>query len=146
MPADFQRLMSRFPSGAFGDYFSVHSPVQGDEALGIFRQALVDDADVLASAQAHGVAQMPYGENPIPSKLIPWGAGDENTFYWKVGAPDDPDRWTVAFRDAFGEDWDEYGGTASEFMLAVLSGDFTSEILYYEPVPEERRFYVNDHA
>jgi hypothetical protein len=65
---------------------------------------------------------------------IPWAeAGDACSVFWRTdrGGPDD---WTIVCCDAGFSEWEEFAGSASEFLCELFSGRFGSDLLGFEPI------------
>lgn len=139
-PTDYKRLMSRFPSGDFGKKFYIYSPVQGREWLARFNEQQRDAFGVFDIVLEDTPDDLPYPVFPAPGGLLPWGLGDEEIFCWQVNEVSKPDDWTVVFGDPVAEVWGEYPGPASNFLLDVILGNFTSQGLYYKSTPEKMVF------
>lgn len=143
LPNDFKRPMSVFPSGAFAERFYVYSPIQSERSFEEFRSCWREGLDVLTELRDAGLARLPYPPYPEPGGLIPWGVGDEHTYYWHTVAAD-PDTWTVVFAERFAMNWGVYTGGVSSFLFDVITGRFSHPHLYYEPDEEGRKFSPYD--
>jgi hypothetical protein len=143
-PDDYKRLMNRFPSGAFSEYFYLYSPIQSGESLDTFRQRWEADLAWLVHLRDDESETIPYPIYPESGGLIPWGLGDEQYFYWKTNTLDDPDTWNVVFTDHLATDWGEYSGNVSSFLLDAIGGRFEHPHLYYETDDSERNFTPYD--
>ncbi|WP_433272412.1 hypothetical protein ACQPZF_16285 [Actinosynnema sp. CS-041913] len=127
LPADFKRLTSVFPSGLFDGYVEVISPVQDTSWL----ERFVTGFDVTLDLARQG--ETPYPLHPAPGGIVPWGEGaDGEAFFW-LPAGTSSDEWTVVFCDESFSTWEEYRGSASEFLLALLQRRIDSAVLGYGP-------------
>ena len=113
LPSDYRRLMSRFPSGAFAERFYVYSPVQSTETLEVFQDEWRSRLGWLREVRSAPNSAIHYPIYPEPGGLIPWGSGNEHTYYWKPSEGTDPNSWTVVFAERLSINWGEYPGPMS---------------------------------
>lgn len=132
-PADFKELTSAFGTGIFDHIVGVIAPAEDEQALAAFVR---DMRETLRLAK--GNKPLPYRLFPDPDGLIPWGrAGDGCTLFWRTDRGG-PEEWTVVFcNDAFAE-WEEFDGSASEFIFELISGRIETSIIDFEPVDDPR--------
>lgn len=128
-PADYRELVSTFGSGVFDNIVGVTSPIESKAALTAFTR---DMRAKLANARYNDSS--PYRLFPDDGGLLPWGeAGDACTLFWRTdrGGPDD---WTIVYCDASCSEWEEFDGSASEFLFELISGRIDSRLIEFEPI------------
>jgi hypothetical protein len=133
-PSDFKSLMSTFPSGAFAERFYVCCPVEDEVSL---KKYLADRKSHLFELEMS--KEFRAEDFPDAGVPVPWGSGDEHVYWWK-SRPSDPDSWTVVYSTYSGDSWGEFNGTASQFLLAVLTTRHIDKNLYFHPNPQELTF------
>ena len=133
LPADFKRLMDRFPSGWFCSFFEVYSPEGEDVSGSMFHSELTQRLERIRDWVALDPSPVPYPVHPEPGGIIPWGgSASGNSFFWLPGGRR-PDEWTVVFCDDEFSQWGEYPGPASAFLLDVLTGAFVHDFFVGYP-------------
>lgn len=128
-PDDYKELMSVFGTGVFDNVVGVISPVESPAALAALTKEV---RERLRLARAN--EPVPYRLFPDRGGLFPWAeAGDGCTLFWRTdrGGPND---WTIAFCDADFSEWEEFDGSASEFIFELISGHLHSDIIDFEPI------------
>ncbi|MFD9737591.1 hypothetical protein [Umezawaea sp. NPDC059074] len=122
LPGDLKELMTRFPTGYFGYFFAVYSPVPRPNGRSPFRCEMDETLELMRDQDT-----LPHPVHPEPGGLLPWGSTTSaHTLCWHVSDPD-PSRWPVVFFDSdFGRSG-TYPGTATAFLRDVLSGRFSHE-------------------
>ncbi|MEV6238970.1 SMI1/KNR4 family protein [Lentzea sp. NPDC051838] len=131
-PEDYKRLMTVFGTGLFDDFVALVSPAEDEVAFDEFERDFAEALELAGERVARGT--LPHRLFPQPGGLIPWGgAGDGVTLFWRTdsGGPDD---WTVVYCDDDFSRWEEYQGDTSAFLLDLLAGRITSDLLGFEPV------------
>ncbi|MFB9904219.1 hypothetical protein [Allokutzneria oryzae] len=119
LPVDFKALMTRFPTGWFAGFLEVYSPLVVPGGTSALLAEVSDMRDLLAE-QPH---------LPFPAEeLLPWGGGfDGHSLFWHTNSAD-PASWPVLFCEASFTTWGSYPGTATGFLRAVLTGEFTHPV------------------
>lgn len=68
-----------------------------------------------------GGEQVPYPIFPERGGVVPWAITDNGDLcFWLTDAPD-ADRWIVVVNESRGRTWEEYRGSATEFLADVIS-------------------------
>lgn len=135
-PSDFKDLTSIFGSGIFQRFVFVLAPAQHESAFAAFRNEMNEALEIAKNNEP-----LPYLLFPERGGLIPWAdAGEACTVFWRTdrgGA----DEWTVVYCDDGFSEWEEFDGSATEFLFELFSGRVESEILHFKPV-EHPEFYA----
>ncbi|HEV8562248.1 MAG TPA: hypothetical protein VGR06_38500 [Actinophytocola sp.] len=123
LPEDYKRLVDAYGPGSFDGFLWLVQPMPGSHLDLLARQ---DTAQSNLRTLAEMGEELPYP----PDRLMAWAvSSDGDTCYWLRDPEADPDNWTVVANESRGPSWDQFTGTATEFLLAILSGTFTSEAL-----------------
>lgn len=128
-PGDYKDLTSTFGTGVFDSFVLVLAPAQHESALEAFSREMNDVLEI-----ARNNEPLPYRLFPERGGLIPWAeAGDACSVFWRTdrGGPDD---WTIVYCDAGFSEWEEFAGSASEFLCELFSGRIGSDLLGFEPI------------
>jgi hypothetical protein len=139
LPADYKMLAECFPAGWFRGFVSVLPPVGTD-----YEGTLVDYArgelDALRELRESGEASFPYPLFPEPNGVLPWGClATAGIACWLTG-PGDPDEWTVVLATEEGAYWDDpFDGSASEFLISVVTATYDASGFREGPKPDERQ-------
>lgn len=155
-PSDFVALVQDYGSGTFDDFISVLQPAEVNPHLDIARQfggklnslsrlsrsITLPAEGILDGYQAPG-EDVPYGTDLRAPGIIPWAVTDNgDVCYWITSQLETPDVWTVVVNGARGLDWQEFEMSATDFLVATLSGgvrvrsfpdDFPSSVPTFSP-------------
>lgn len=141
LPDDYKHLIESYGAGCFDDFLWLLHPTASNPYLNLGRQIQV-------RREALSEGQRP-GEKPGPDEVVPWAFTDNgDVCYWKISGISDPDEWTVIVNESRGPEWDEFGGSTTEWLVAVLSGryrvrvfprDFPSSDPGFRPSPDKGR-------
>jgi hypothetical protein len=125
-PSDYKELMSTFGSGVFDLLVGVLCPArQEDDFISEMNRIL---------EYARGNEPLPHRLYPDPDGLIPWAeCGDAWTLFWRTDRGG-PDQWTIVYCDAEFAEWGEYDGSATTFLLGLLTGKIDTKFADWEPV------------
>ncbi len=142
LPFDYKRLVRTYGQGSFDGFLWVLQPSAANQNLDLELQRVVR-VDALRTLLSMGEA-VPYGLGPGQEELLPWAFTDNgDVCFWVTSGSADPDQWRVAINEARGPLWETFDGSASAFLVAVLSGavhigvfpdDFPSEAPAFEPL------------
>jgi hypothetical protein len=116
VPEDYKALVARYGAANVG---GLQLLVAGHENrfLDLLRQIEPQRAAV-------GHFESPYP----PDRLLPWGIDESGNVVWWLMEGD----WPVVANEARGEDWLRYDGSATDFLVAILSGELKSDFLSIE--------------
>ncbi len=113
LPDDYRALMETYGEGSFDDFLWLLHPTSPNPNLNLISEL---------RAQREALALDVEGVGPPPEDLVPWAGTDNgDAVYWKF----DSQRrlgGTVIVNAARGDAWPEYDLSATEWLLAVLSG------------------------
>ena len=130
LPADYAELARAYGPGSFDEFIWLLVPGAENPNLDLDRQTHVR-LDALSA----------LGEDLPYEPLLPFAFTDNgDVVYWH--AKGEPDDWTVVVNESRGPEWHAFDGTATEFLLAALTGrervpmfpaDFPGEDPAFEP-------------
>lgn len=136
LPADYKRLVEAYGLGSFDGFIWVLQPSETNQHLDLLRQRKVR-LDALRARQADGEVS-PFGIDEDHEALAPWAITDNgDVCYWVMNESNKPEQWTVAVNEARGPRWEMFDGSASEFLVGVLSRSL-SVGLFPEDFPSEQ--------
>jgi hypothetical protein len=139
LPADYKMLAESFPAGWFRDFVGILPPVGTDREMSLVDYAR-GELDALRELRESGEASFPYRLFPEPNGILPWGfVATGGIACWLTG-PGDPDEWTVVLATEEGDYWDDrFDGSASEFLISVVTASYDASGFREGPKPDERR-------
>ena len=127
LPLDYKRLVEAYGEGSFDGFLWILQPSETNQNLGLVRQHRAR-LDALRTLRDSGEA-VPFNVKESAEELIPWAITDNgDACYWVISGSDDPDEWVVAVNEARGPLWKSFELSASEFLVAVLSGDLRVDV------------------
>lgn len=120
LPADYKRLVEAYGLGSFDRFIWILQPTETNQHLDLFRQRKTR-LDALRVLQADGEVS-PFGIEADHEALVPWAITDNgDVCYWVTDESKEPEEWTVAVNEARGPRWETFEGSASAFLLGVIS-------------------------
>ena len=121
VPADYRELLGRYGPGTLAG-LALLVPGHPNEFLDMTRQT-ERQRWALEYLIEQGI-EVPYA----PESLLPWGIDEAGNVVWWLmeGA------WPVVALEARGEGAHRYEGTATGFLVAILSGELVSDFLVIE--------------
>jgi hypothetical protein len=116
LPSDYKDLVSRFPSGSFQTYLSFYLPTESGMPIDI-KMALDSKRRIQEQRD-----DFPFSFFPVRGGLLPWG-GIEVDFEccWST-QPEDPDAWPVVVVGSMLDEYAEYDGTMTQFIVDLIKG------------------------
>ena len=115
LPPDFRSVTDVYGEGIFDDFLWLLHPTSANPHRNLVRQLQV---------QRETLAAIELYEGPPPEDLVPWAmSGNGDVCYWKLDS--DPQRLpgrVIAVNEGRGPEWAEYSMSATEWLLAVLTG------------------------
>ena len=140
LPADYKQLVDEYGPGSFDGFLWILQPSDTNENLDLLTQRTVR-LDALRTLQADG-EPVPYSVEKDMEDLIPWATSDNgDVCYWVTYKRDAPDTWTVAVNESRGPLWAEFNGSATAFLVALLSGSLRVD-LFPDDFPTDRPLFV----
>jgi hypothetical protein len=121
LPADYRELIARYGPGTLAG-LGLLVPGHPNEFVDLVRQT-ERQRWALQYLIDQGI-ELPYA----PADLLPWGIDEAGNVVWWLTQGD----WPVVANEARGEGWHRYEGTATSFLVDVLSGAFESDFLVIE--------------
>jgi len=113
LPADYHALMETYGEGSFDDFLWLLHPTSSNPNLNLIEEL---------HAQREALALDPDGVGPRPQELVHWASTyNGDSVYWKF----DSERRlgsSVIVNESRGDAWPEYDLSATEWLLAVLTG------------------------
>ncbi|MFE2961133.1 SMI1/KNR4 family protein [Nocardia tengchongensis] len=132
LPNDYRKFIDIYGDGSFAGDFSIRYPVRHFNGETLVNLTSIRPSEVWIDESS---IDQPEGT------LILWGGnGSGNFCYWFVDDETcgDPDSWPVYVfsRDPIGEEhWNRFYGSMSEFLVAVLRGEYQYTKFYYTNLP-----------
>jgi hypothetical protein len=131
LPDDYKEFVRRYGTGKIDNFLWVLTPGarnpnfnildRGERILRAFREYRVTIAEI--------GKRPPFAASPEPGGLFPWGCTENgDVCYWRTGHVD-PNEWRVVLNDGRGSMWEDFDGTMTEFIMALLSRKYVSDIL-----------------
>jgi hypothetical protein len=144
LPPDYKAFIDAYGAGCVGEFLWVFHPTTANRYLNL-REQLAGQLWALRVLRDEAGEAVPYALYPEPGGLVPWGATDNgDVCYWRTESAD-PAGWTVAVNESRGPEWDEFPGSMTEFLVAILSLEhmvsvfppgFPPRRVTFRPVPE----------
>ncbi|WP_125679096.1 hypothetical protein [Amycolatopsis sp. WAC 04182] len=122
---DFKVICEIFPSGSFGGIINFYNPVQSKEWRETFFGVVESKGETFRYAREQIPEEFPHFYHPEEGGMVPWGHGDQNTYFWCPGSV----ALTTVFIDNHGDGWGEFYGTIAEFLVELFDGGFRHEVL-----------------
>lgn len=123
LPGDFKLLVETFPDGYFQGVVRPFRPNLSDGQAGY----PLDSAHEYRLEDMRGWREDEPERFPLPifpeaGGLLPWGQSQRgDLFFWRTG-DGDPGAWPVVFSDHEFSFWEDFGGTACDFLEQVVTG------------------------
>jgi hypothetical protein len=137
LPVDYKDFIERYGTGRIDGFLWVLSPVADNPNINLLKHGRV----ILRTLRDHRTAvasskrPVPFAAFPEPGGLLPWGYTDNgDACYWKTGDAD-PNLWRVVVNDGRGSMWEQFEGSMTTFLGALLSRRHESQILTDEGFP-----------
>jgi hypothetical protein len=112
LPVDYRALVDTYGEGSFDDFLWLLHPTSPNPNL-----------NLVSALRAHrdALANDPDGVGPRPEDLVPWAGTDNgDVCYWRFDSHRRLGN-SVIVNEARGDAWPEYGLSATEWLLAVLT-------------------------
>lgn len=123
LPSDYKVLAESFPRGWFRNFVSVLPPTGTDREMSLIEYAR-GELDALRELRESGEASFPYPLFPEPNGVLPWGyIVTAGIACWLTGQGK-PDEWPVVLATEDGDYWDRFNGSASEFLISVVTASY----------------------
>jgi hypothetical protein len=120
LPDDYKALIETYVPGSFGGFIHVFRPSFPYPALDLEEQ-INSSADALAELRRGG-ERIPYSLEE-PSELMAVGRTDNGDVIYFIRRPlDAPNSWTIAVNEARGDEWNEFEGDLTDFVVSAISG------------------------
>jgi hypothetical protein len=81
----------------------------------------------------------PYPLWPEPGGIFPWAEGSREAFFWLRSVPE-PASWPVVWWHGDDLEWERFDGTATEFLIALVTGQIEARRLGSPSFPPPPRF------
>jgi hypothetical protein len=134
LPADYKEMIETYGRGSFDGFLWVLQPSDPNKNLDLEsrRVEAMWSLRILQSdpsTQAYGGGEsVPYRVEEGAEEIIPWAVTDNGDICYWVARWESPDEWTVAVNEGGAPEWESFDGSATQFLLEVFSGTFSSEI------------------
>ncbi|MFD3535824.1 histone-like nucleoid-structuring protein Lsr2 [Streptomyces sp. NPDC058664] len=121
LPEDYKGLVAAYGPGQFCDFLSLYQPCSSHEWLD-----LTGPMPRRLRGQIAEVRQAARQPRPLPhtiEDLFAMGVtGNGDYLFWVTRPSAAPDDWIVTVNEALSGPWFTYGGSVTEFLVAVLGG------------------------
>jgi hypothetical protein len=126
LPDDYKEFIEVYGTGSIGGFLWVLSAVARNPNLDLLVQIEKRQRALHEFAQAEPKA-VSLSEKDL-GVLVPWGVTDNgDVCYWRTGA-EDPNAWPTVVADGRHALWNEFDGTLTGFITAILTNEFESPI------------------
>ena len=126
-PADYRELLAIVPALDIQSWVRVWHPFE--EPRGSWRQRVTGWPTTLEMFRELR-PELPFSADREPGGLLPWGdVNDDYVLCWHMNGP--VDQWPVVVVDYSLTEWELFQGSMSEFLLDLLSGNISSQILRF---------------
>ncbi|MCP4247707.1 MAG: SMI1/KNR4 family protein [bacterium] len=128
LPDDFKAFTNLYGTGYINEFLWIRNPFAKLPALNLLERCR-EQLDALRILKADcGDAEVPYPVYPDPGGLFPWAGTDNgDVLYWSTLG--NPSQWTIVINEARGPIWEEYDCSMVAFLLRLLTGQVSSEVL-----------------
>jgi hypothetical protein len=144
-PSDYRELIDTYGQISINNELHITGPTvqagQPGAPTGFkgFRYATADPygfCGYLASCYADGdYDECPYPVFPAPGGILKWANNSESDHLFWLTEGDDPDSWPIVIVYRADFEWDRFNGSATEFLLQLLTGEYerSSDLVGREP-------------
>ena len=163
VPADFRELGGRFPPGTFQGYLHIRPAPYAladlrDRSLDVLRLWRDDDPDeddiramrfeeellaregIVPDYAPEPEVSFPFPLWPEPGGIFPWAeAAGIGTFFWLQASPE-PGSWPVVWCHGENLEWEQFDGTCTDFLMALVTGQMDTGRLGAPVFPPPPRF------
>lgn len=141
-PNDYLELLGTYGQGSFDDFLSVIHPPTSPTS----RNRAGDKTYWRNELEMHRYDQFVRDrEIGFFEGLRPWGTTGNERLFWRTDQSDDPNLWTVVVLTPRGGYWEEFNGTLTDFLHAVMSRQYVSDTLP-EDFPDEHPTFAPHDA
>ena len=140
LPSEYTDFIGKYGTGNICEFLTVLSPAAANPHMNLTARG----AMLLRSLRE---CRTTVGQDrsipvfPERGGLLPWGVTDNgDVCYWRTQSPN-PDLWPIVVNDGRGSMWEEFPGTMTEFLHALLSCEFESDILTDEDFPPAEPYF-----
>lgn len=163
LPPDFCELAERFPAGVFQGYLAfLPSPASLADLrdrrladLRRWRDDTPDDDEIryreylkeLAASEGEEFSPdpalyIPFPLWPEPGGIFPWATGSHTEIFFWLRSGLDPGTWPVVWCHGDDLEWEQFEGTTTEFLIALVTGQIDGRQLGSPICPPPPRFDV----
>lgn len=140
LPTDYKQLVKAYGPGSFDDFIWILQPMHDNRHLDLVHQRDIQ-LDALRTLRAGG-EEIPFDVDAGEEELLPWAITDNgDVVYWLRRPGQSPDEWPVAINAARDPRWEQYDGSATEFLADVLSKKRRLSV-FPEDVPSDDPAFV----
>lgn len=127
LPSDYRHLVEAYGAGIVDRFLWILQPQSRNEHLDMRRQTRAR-LESLKQSRNEGEA-IPYDIDSSHGHLIAWAVTDNgDCYFWRRTSLELPESWTIVVNEARGPRWEEFNGSATAFLVALLSGRFRSKV------------------
>jgi hypothetical protein len=118
-PSDYKRFLERYGMGEIDNFIYLFHPTTQNPHINLKKQ-IVDNLWALREVRDSD-EHVPFPIFPEPRGVVPWSRTANGDVCYGLTDGPDPDSWMVVINESRGPDWEEYHGSATEFLAEVLS-------------------------
>lgn len=137
LPDDYKEFVRYYGTGKLDKFLWVMNPVATNPNVNLInRGSVILDAfrEYRVGLSALG-EKIPFAAFPEPGGLLPWAFSDNgDVCYWRTGSVD-PNMWRIVLNDGRQSMWEQFDGSMTEFIEALLSRRYVSDILTDDEFP-----------
>jgi hypothetical protein len=138
LPTDYVQLIERYGGGQFEEYLWLLEPASN--SVYDLADVVEEREDALEYLWNMGEAKPALLDAP-GVRAIAWGSTDNGEYlYWLARPGSAPDEWTVLVNEARGEEWEHFEMGCAEFLVATLTGEVRSGLLWSRYPTEPHTF------
>jgi len=130
LPTDYRRLVDEYGGGYIDDYLYLLEPRCRNQYYDL-AEAGAERTEALQYLWDGGEARPAELAAGTEVRVYPWATTDNGeALYWLVIPGTSPDDWIVMVNEARGPRWERFDVGCLDFLVNVLSGRITSDILW----------------
>ena len=134
LPLDFRELAERFPDGVFQGYLDFSA---SPGSLVDLAEGPLED---LRRWREDASLSLPFPLWPEPGGIFPWTLGSRDEIFFWLRSDPDPSHWPVVWCHGEDFEWEQFAGSATDFLIALVTGQIDARTLGSPTFPPPPRF------
>jgi hypothetical protein len=128
LPTDYRELIEAYGGGLVDDYLLLLEPGCPIDVYDLLK--------ISAEREEANDALWEYEDKPVEmetegSRLVCWATTDNGEYlYWLIQPGDTPASRPILINSEFGEEWERYDITVTQFLTGVLNGELHTDIFF----------------